>query len=115
MIWRLAFWASAVFVAYGSLVPGETLPPIASNDKLLHLLGHGGVAFCGAFAYAGHWRYLLLALPVFGAGLEVLQQWVPNRGFDWLDMVANVSGIALAFVLALTWRRFAGTPSSSAH
>lgn len=112
LFWRSAFWLSAACVAYGSLVPGDTLPPLASSDKLLHLLGHGGVAFCGALAYPRHWRYLYGLLPLFGAGLEVLQCWVPNRSFDWLDMVANVAGVVLAFLLVGTWRRYRKTQSA---
>lgn len=104
--WRLAFVISMVVVGYGSLVPGDTLPPIASNDKLLHLLGHGGIAFCAALAFPTRWRVLLVLLPLYGAGLEVLQRWVPNRSFDWQDMVANVSGVLLAFALVWVWRRY---------
>ena len=95
-----------VAVGYGSLVPGDSLPPIASNDKLLHLLGHGGIAFCAALAFPKHRPSLLLILPLYGAGLELLQQWVPNRSFDWQDMLANVSGVVLAFVLVWTWQQF---------
>jgi VanZ family protein len=104
--WRLAFALSLFAVGYGSLVPGDTLPPIASNDKLLHLLGHGGIAFCAALAFPRRWGLLLMLLPIYGAGLEVLQTWVPNRSFDWHDMVANVSGVLLAFALVWLWRRY---------
>ena len=104
--WRLAFVISAIAVGYGSLVPGDTLPPIASNDKLLHLLGHGGIAFCAAMAFPTRWRVLLVLLPLYGAGLEVLQRWVPNRSFDWQDMVANVGGVLLAFALVWVWLRY---------
>lgn len=104
--WRWAFVVCAIVVGYGSLVPGESLPPIASNDKLLHLLGHGGIAFCGALAFPNRWRWLLLLLPLYGAGLEVLQRWVPNRSFDWQDMLANVSGVLLAFSLVWVWLRY---------
>lgn len=105
LFWRLAFWFSALVVGYGSLLPGDSLPPLASSDKLLHLVGHGGIAFCAALAYPSRWRWLLLLLPLYGAGLEVLQQWVPNRAFDWQDMVANVAGVVLAFAVVALWQR----------
>ena len=114
-LWQLAFWFGALLVGYGSLVPGDTLPPIASNDKLLHLLGHGGVAFCAALAYPKRWPLLLLLLPLYGAALEWLQRWVPNRAFDWQDMVANVAGVLLAFALVWAWRRHRQRMRESVH
>lgn len=103
-ILKILFWLACLTVAIGSLTPGDSLPPIGSNDKLLHLLGHGGLAFIGGFAYSGRVWLLVPALAGFGALLEVLQQLVPNRTFDWLDMVANVSGVLLATVLVLVVR-----------
>ncbi|NQD38438.1 VanZ family protein [Permianibacter sp. IMCC34836] len=102
---KTLFWLACATVAIGSLTPGDSLPPIGSNDKLLHLLGHGGLAFLGGFAYARRVWLLVPALAAFGALLEVLQLMVPNRSFDWLDMVANVSGVLLATALvqAIQW------------
>jgi len=103
---KFGFWTAVLVVAIGSLTPGDALPPIGSHDKLLHLLGHGGLAVHGGFAYATMRLRLVTGLVLFGAVLEVLQQWVPNRSFDWLDMVANVSGVLIAMMVVAAIERF---------
>ena len=40
-------------------------------------------------AFPTRWRVLLVLLPLYGAGLEVLQRWVPNRIFAFLAVVAS--------------------------
>ncbi len=38
-----------------------------------------------------------------GILIEVLQAMTPTRQFELLDMVANTSGVVLAWALAYTW------------
>lgn len=112
---KVLFWLACLCVAVGSLTPGDSLPPLRGSDKLLHLLGHGGLAFLGGFAYAGRMRIVMPALVGFGVLLEVLQQLVPNRAFDWYDMVANIAGVLLATVLVLLVRRLISWRQASAR
>jgi len=38
-----------------------------------------------------------------GIGIEFLQAATPTRNFEVLDMIANTSGVVLAWALAYTW------------
>ncbi|MFK7890689.1 MAG: hypothetical protein AB8B63_07720, partial [Granulosicoccus sp.] len=46
---------------------------------------------------------LALGLAALGIGIEFIQGAVPYRELEVLDMVANVSGVVLAWALAYTW------------
>ncbi len=46
---------------------------------------------------------LLLGLVAFGVGIELLQGLTPSRHLEVLDMVANASGVLLAWSLSYTF------------
>jgi VanZ family protein len=75
------------------------------NDKILHL----GVYACLMGWFAQIFRHdltrmlLVVGLVLMGIGMEFLQGMVPSRQFEVLDMIANSSGVVLAWALAYTW------------
>jgi len=76
---------------------------VFSVDKLIHLALFG---FCG-WALVHGWmssarRWLLFYVPLlaFGVVTEVLQHFVPGRGADPLDLVADGVGASLGMVFA---------------
>ncbi len=42
-------------------------------------------------------HYLLAGLLAYGALIEVLQSFTPNRSADWRDLVADAVGLALGW------------------
>lgn len=92
-------------VAIGSLV---LLPaPVKSvmlQDKLLHTLVYACLMGWFAQIYRHDLTRLLLAIALasMGVGIEFIQGLVPYRQFELLDMVANTSGVLLAWALAYT-------------
>jgi VanZ family protein len=36
---------------------------------------------------------------LLGSFLEILQIWIPNRSFEFLDMLANTSGVVIGLVI----------------
>ena len=46
---------------------------------------------------------LAIAFVVMGITIEFLQAMTPTRQFEVLDMIANSSGVLLAWALAYTW------------
>jgi VanZ family protein len=96
-----------VAVAVASLLPLNATPGLAVNDKLQHFLAYTGLALVGALATTRQWPlwWLGLALLLFGVVIELLQGYFGYRFAEWLDVVANASGIAAGLVLFALCRR----------
>jgi VanZ family protein len=93
-----------LFVIAASVVsvPGTGL---MLHDKLLHTLAYAALMGWFAQIYRHDLTRLMLVvgLIAMGVGIEFLQGAVPSRKFELLDMVANTSGVILAWALAYTW------------
>ncbi|MGD9387068.1 MAG: VanZ family protein [Gammaproteobacteria bacterium] len=111
LAWRLLAGAMALAIAVGSLLPSMPGAVAAFSDKVLHYLAYVALAlvFTAAFSRR-HWLGIAVGLAVFGGAIELLQHWLPGkRSGEWLDMGANLAGIATGLVAALavphSWRR----------
>ena len=108
----------ALVILFASIVDPPstgTPPPILGipQDKWVHALAYAGLAT--TLVYAGlspgdrpARRLLAGALVltvVYGAGIEVVQAFLPARSFDLLDALANALG---AVVGTLPWVRVRG-------
>jgi len=93
-------------VAIGSVA---ALPvPIKSvmlQDKLLHTFAYACLMGWFAQIYRHDLTRLVLVvgLILMGIAMEFIQGMVPYRQYEVLDMVANTSGVLLAWALAYTW------------
>ncbi len=105
------FWlGSGVFSVLAILAASTvTLPPIfheiMQQDKLLHTIAYAGLMawFAQIFRHDLTRFLIVLALAAFGFSMEFVQGMLPTRRFDYMDMVANLSGIAMSWALAYTW------------
>jgi len=75
------------------------------KDKVVHTLAYAGLMGWFSQIYRHDLTRLLLAigLVLMGVGIEYLQGMTTSRHFDVMDMVANTSGVVLAWALAYTW------------
>ena len=102
LVWQAVGWAMVALVIWLSLTPHPPQPPaLLSWDKADHLLAYAALMFWYAQSFARHWRWPLF-LCLLGFALEVLQGLSAFRTFDLYDMVANLLGVALGLVLAMT-------------
>lgn len=94
----------AVTVASVISIPAP-LKSIMLKDKLMHTLAYAALMGWFAQIFRHDLTRLLLAagLMLMGVGIEFLQGMTTFRQFDVLDMVANSSGVLLAWALAYTW------------
>ncbi len=85
-------------------VPAE-VKKFLLHDKLLHVAAYGLLMGWFAQIFRRDKTRLLLAIGfvLMGVGIEYIQGQVPSRRFEVLDMIANTSGIVLAWALAYTW------------
>lgn len=103
---RLAFVGTLAFVTWGSLSPAAGELPTA--DKVTHIIGYAVLGVLAELSFPRRPHYLLKAVPLFlyGVGIEFLQEGIPGRFFEGLDMVSNGIGLFLVWpVIALLTRR----------
>ncbi|MBN8428228.1 MAG: hypothetical protein J0L65_12250 [Xanthomonadales bacterium] len=108
-LWWVLNAGMLLAIALASLLsPGNLPVSTGGHDKLWHATAY--------FVAALLWRPLLrrpsslvlvwIGLVAYGALMEVLQGIGGVRSFEWLDMLANGSGVTAAtLLLALLWRR----------
>lgn len=90
-----------------SLVPGDVLPNDLLWDKALHFIGYAGLAFLARMGSKKHlsWQ-IIIGCILFSLLIEFLQQFIPNRGFEWLDLVANSLGVVFGVFIAIPIKAF---------
>jgi len=122
--WRWTFVVYYLALSAGTHWPGLRLgpPTVIPVDKILHM-----TAFCGAVGFLMLTRWCDRKSPrafmprniwrcagvgIVLAGLDELSQNLPgqDRFATWEDFAANVLGIAIATLVALTLFRRASTP-----
>lgn len=101
-IWRAAGWLLVATVWILSLMPQPPAAP--GGDKLHHFIAYFGLMllFSQWHSRNSH-RYLAIALISMGCAIEVIQPLTGSRYFSWLDMLANSSGILVAWWFAGGW------------
>ncbi|HIQ15292.1 MAG TPA: VanZ family protein [Leucothrix sp.] len=80
------------------------LPPTFSlNDKVTHIVVFFGFSVLMDLAIDRHpfWLWKGLPLLIYGAGIEILQYFSPDRMFSMLDWLADFFGIFLYFLLKI--------------
>lgn len=100
-LWRLIGWLLIAGVVAGSLMPGQAIPQMVSNDKWLHATTY----FLLMLWFAGLYRrdrhvWIALGLLALGVALDLLQGLTTTRSFDLLDIGANAAGILAALLLS---------------
>jgi len=95
---RLVFYSALFAGCLLAFAPANAgLHPYA-NDKLLHAVGFFVMAILSHLAHpkASPWC-LVVALSLFGIGIEIVQGFLPYRDFSFLDWFADILGLLLYF------------------
>ena len=102
----------AVIVAVLLLLPGDDLPKkelFKGFDKVVHVLLFGILSFLFVSIWEQRssnidWRIILISFLVsfvYSTLLEYLQNFIPGRQYDLIDLLANSTGIVLGLTI---WR-----------
>ena len=99
--------AALIAIAVGSLTPLPQLPDVPSNDKLLHFVAYGTLAFLVAFHRQSLRSVVLVTIAVmlFGGLIELVQPFT-NRIMSLGDMLANMAGAGLGACAVLVLKRY---------
>ena len=82
-----------------SLYPHASLPVVPGTDKSHHLIAYAVLVFPTALRKPNRWGLIILFFILCGGLIELIQPYV-NRHAEWLDMLANTSGVILGALLA---------------
>jgi VanZ family protein len=103
----LQFWLFLLFCSYMSLTPAPPSAVLTVSDKLLHAVGYLALYLSCTLAYplAAHLLPRLCSLLGYSILIEILQHFIPNRGFSLLDILANAVGLLLGVGVAQIFKR----------
>lgn len=117
LAWRVALGVLLVSILLLALLPTPPRGMDTGWDKLNHLLAFAALALCVCMSHASSWRRRwpwLIGLLGYGAAIEVLQLFTPNRQGEWGDLLADALGIVLGTLLGMAVLRWvARTPADS--
>ncbi|MBT8086183.1 MAG: VanZ family protein [Woeseia sp.] len=104
--WRVAGVALLIFVLLCTLLPAIWFRThfrfdTVGIDKVAHMLAFLTLAlwFSGQYARESWWR-IILGLSIFGVIIEVCQMLTVSRSAEWLDLLADLVGIAVGLLIA---------------
>ena len=108
-LWLSIGWCLVLLVIYGSLTTKPLQLDVRYFDKFSHLFSYFVLMgwfsqLYSRFIQQFYWALIFIAL---GIVLEYLQAFGGVRYFEWLDMLANSTGVLLALIFAQT--RFASS------
>jgi VanZ family protein len=109
---KAVFWCFLLCVVVLSLLPTNYLPPPVLNiwDKLEHAMAFAVLTMLGLHAYESRPLRTVLGIFLLGGVIEVAQAATGWRYGEWLDLLADAVGIALAVGLILLVRRLRTNP-----
>ena len=88
-----------------SLLPLAQLPDVSGSDKTHHLIAYAVLAIPTAIAMPRRiWTMALLYI-CLGGLTELIQPYV-NRYGEWLDFIANATGVLIGSVFGLLANKF---------
>ena len=106
--WRGAGIALLLVVLAAAVAPTlwfwPDIPPAKFPllDKWLHAVTFLFLSlwFTGQYNRSSYWR-LVVSLTAFGVLIELCQRMVSYRTAEWMDLVADILGLSLGFIIAV--------------
>ena len=105
-LFKVLFVLGVILIAIGSVMPGKQLPGNLPWDKALHFVGYFGLGFLARMGSDKRPAWLLIiACITFSLLIEVAQVYIPNRGFEWQDLVANALGVVSGVLVGILGKK----------
>ena len=98
---KTQFWLFIFFSSYFSLIPHPPGILERGSDKIIHAVGYCLLLISCDLAYrTSNKLYGKVAfIFTFSLTMEVLQHFVPNRNFSFLDLLANLTGLSVGYLI----------------
>ncbi len=101
-LWQSIGWVALLTVVFLSLVQVPQPIDVSGIDKFEHVLAYGALMYWWGMVQPGRRAAWALFLPLLGLGLELAQWRIPGRFMEWRDVLANLAGVLLAWLVLLT-------------
>lgn len=115
IIWRLIFFSALGAVMTLALLPTSGAQGFTGQDKLLHCITFAVLFLmaCQGYPDQTYRKWLYIGLFFYGVSMELLQGQTAYRSMEILDLVADVLGITLGYLLLTSYAKyFPNYPSS---
>ena len=95
-------------ILYGDLAKEPNIIDNPFGTSLNHFFYYFYVSILGLFIYLKDKRYKILFYRLFFLSgiLEILQLMIPSRTFQYYDLIANFSGVLVAYFLVKIYLHF---------
>ena len=97
--WVVLTLATLAAITFLSLWPLQQLPSVPGTDKTHHLIAYAVLMFPTALRKPKNWLLIGLLFIAYSGSIELIQPYV-NRYGEWLDMLANVTGVVCGVLAA---------------
>ncbi|MBI3188522.1 MAG: VanZ family protein [Gammaproteobacteria bacterium] len=103
-IWIILGLTMIAFVVFQTLTSSPVGSGLKISDKLMHIVGYFGMMgwFVQIFNKRMQQLWLAAGFIILGVVLEFLQGWGGIRHYELADMLANATGVILAWIFAFT-------------
>jgi uncharacterized protein YfiM (DUF2279 family) len=100
-----------LFIALITLLPGSSIPGnidwnFLELDKIIHMIVFAILTYLGGYFFTARGKTIsrailssILPAIIYGALIEFLQMFIPQRGFDFADLTADIVGAILGVLL----------------
>ena len=82
-----------------SLHPLDNLPEAPGSDKSHHLIAYAALAYPASLRKPKQWQAIITIFALYSGLIELIQPHV-NRYGEWMDFLANISGLIIGIALA---------------
>lgn len=98
---RIHFFSALLAVTVLSVLPADQLPAVSFSiwDKAQHALAFFALTLLGIWAYPGRALAVVISMAAFGVCIELAQWSLGWRQGEWLDLLADILGVAIAIML----------------
>lgn len=97
--WIILTAAMLIGITVLSLSLAKELPSVPGTDKLHHFISYAILVFPTALRRPQHWVKLAIFFILYSGLIEIIQPYV-NRYGEWLDMLANGTGVVIGIAIA---------------
>lgn len=108
IVWRLVFFLALCAVMTLALLPVDGSQEFTGQDKLLHCITFAVLFLMACQGYPGkiYRKWLYFGLFFYGVSMEWLQGQTAYRSMEMLDLVADMLGVALGYLLFRLYAKY---------